>query len=113
MKHTDKAMRVLAQLGHGPENALVARDLIAILRRQGISVSDRFIRMVAEESDLPVATGDFGYFIATEPGHLRETVGRLRSQGIRMLGRADRLEDWQRRLATPVVQQLSFLEGAA
>lgn len=97
----------------GRENAVTARRLIASLRMQGVQVDDREIRQIVENVDEPICTGNPGYWLAGDPNELSEPIRRLKSQAIKNLHRADRLEDWQRRLATPVVQQLSFLEGAA
>ena len=106
--HTQAVLSLIRQ--HvGPQEAITAKQIIASLRRQGVTVDDRDIRAIVAEADAPICSGNGGYWLCDDPDELGETIGRLRSQAGLMYARASRLEAWQERLRGPVVvEQLSL-----
>lgn len=108
---TPEAVLSLIRSRVGRDEALTARQIVALLRAQGITVDDREIREIVAEADLPIVSGNSGYHLCDDAGELGETIGRLRSQAVLMFRRADRLEAWQQRLAAPVVvRQLDLFD---
>jgi len=78
----------------GRINAIPARDLVEALDL-GES-GDRILRALAHEANeqgLLVCTGNDGYYIPTSPDEVSETTGRLRSQAVKMIQRANHLEE--------------------
>jgi len=82
----------------GRINAIPARDLVEALDL-GES-GDRILRALAHEANeqgFLVCSGNEGYYIPTSPDEVNETTGRLRSQAVKMIQRADHLEEIARR----------------
>lgn len=82
----------LKQHASGQSNAKTARQLVRMmaLGRNG----DRRLRLLANaatESGLLVCTGNAGYWLPATEQEAEETIGRLNSQGLRMLERAREL----------------------
>lgn len=82
----------LRQHASGQSNAKTARQLVRLLNlgRNG----DRRLRQLANaatESGMLVCTGNAGYWLPATEQEAEETIGRLHSQGIKMLERAREL----------------------
>lgn len=82
----------LKKNAYGQPNAKTARD---ISRRMELGRhGDRILRTLAAaaaEAGMLVCTGNAGYWIPATEQEAEETIGRLHSQGIKMLERAREL----------------------
>ena len=90
----------------GRANAILARDL-----KRALGFSDRYCRTLAHEANNLghlIIADNAGYFMPSSPAEIDECVGRLRSQGHKMLERANRIEKLARRKFEQLHYQLEM-----
>ena len=94
---------LLLQLRRGRENAITARQLAALL-----DCTERTIRLLTREARReghPIATGDEGYYWASNEDEFYHIIAQMRSRAEDINETVRRLEArWQRAESTQAVQ---------